>query len=515
MVSSLMMTCRLIIRLPAISWHLGRAGALRHLARITILPTWLRRSFTVLDKAITFGRVEQDAGVALCNALQRLGPGFIKFGQALSTRADLIGPELALGLSELQDRLPPFSARRARRQIQDALGRPLTEIFIQFDEAPVAAASIAQVHKAQLHNGDWVAVKLLRPEIARRMRKDITFFAAMARLTSHFTPALSRLRLVAAVEEFEQLCEIELDLRMEAAAGGRLAENLAQDEGIRIPRMYLEFCAHNMLVTEWVDGLRLDDVDGLVAQGHSIDSLTQIAATSFFNQVFRDGYFHADMHPGNVFVDRSGMLVPIDFGIMGHLAPQDRLFLGRLMIAILDRNYDEVARLHADAGMISHHVPLHLFSQNIRAVVEPLLGKMIGEVSLGAIMGQILRISKRFDIEVQPQFTLLQKTIVMAEGVARQLNPQADMWELSRPLAAEWVGHQTNPEKLAKDASQQLLRLIRLLPKWLDKIEQDSETAEKPSPASPAPHIPKRSYASFTAGGIFVAILWILFHNLM
>lgn len=507
MFATALLTVKLILRLPAISWHLGRAGALHHLARITIFPNWLRRTLTLLDKTMTFGRIETDAGVALCNALQRLGPGFIKFGQALSTRADLIGPELALGLSELQDRLPPFSAKRARRQIEQALQSPLDDIFATFNDVPVAAASIAQVHKAQLHNGDFVAVKLLRPDIAKHMGKDIAFFKAIAKITSRFTPALARLRLNEAVAEFEQLCEIEFDLRMEAAAGGRLAENLAQDQGIRIPRMYLEYCAHNMLVTQWVDGLRLDDVDGLIAKGHNIDSLTQAAAASFFNQVFRDGYFHADMHPGNVFVDEAGLLVPIDFGIMGHLAPDDRLFLGRLMIAILDRDYDEVAKLHADAGMIGQDVPLHLFSQNIRAVVEPLLGKSLGDVSLGQIMGQILRISKRFDIEVQPQFTLLQKTIVMAEGVARQLNPQADMWELSKPLAAEWVSAQANPEKLLKDAGQNLKRFLILLPKWLDQLER-SEQSDMPPETSET-----SSRATFIYGAAFVALIWALVHN--
>ena len=267
------------------------------------------------------------------------------------------------------------------------------------------------------------------------------------------------------------------------------------------------YCAHNMLVTQWVDGLRLDDVDGLIAKGHNIDSLTQAAAASFFNQVFRDGYFHADMHPGNVFVDEAGLLVPIDFGIMGHLAPDDRLFLGRLMIAILDRDYDEVAKLHADAGMIGQDVPLHLFSQNIRAVVEPLLGKSLGDVSLGQIMGQILRISKRFDIEVQPQFTLLQKTIVMAEGVARQLNPQADMWELSKPLAAEWISAQANPEKLLKDAGQNLKRFLILLPKWLDQLER-SDQPDKPIETSETP-----SRAAFIYGAACVGLIWAIFHN--
>ena len=501
------MMVRALLRLPIIGFTLGRAGVLHHLARITILPRWLQNLLRFFDRLITLGRIEADAGKALCTALQQLGPGFIKFGQALSTRADLIGPDLALGLSELQDRLPAFSSRQARAQIEEACDAPLEEIFASFDDKPIAAASIAQVHKAQLHNGEWVAVKLLRPHIRERMRKDTDFFMVMARLAEALSPALGRLHLVEAVRQFEQICEIELDLRMEAAAGGRLRENLSQDEGIRIPAMYLEYCHANMLVTQWVEGLRLDDIEGLTKAGHDIEKLTEAAAASFFNQVFRDGYFHADMHPGNVFVDGDGLLVPIDFGIMGHLQKSDRLFLGRLMIAILDRNYDEVARLHAEAGMIASDVPLHLFSQNIRAVVEPLLGKMLGDVSLGQIMGQILKISTRFDIEVQTQFNLLQKTIVMAEGVARQLNPKADMWALSKPFAAQWVADQTKPETLIKDAKTQIQRFMTLLPKLIEQLEKLTEPTEE----APAPEVKSRKTA-FISGAALIGVIWVIIH---
>ena len=493
-----------LLRLPLIGWRLGRAGMLHHLARITLLPLWLRRLLRVFDKLITLGRIEQDAGRALCIALQNCGPGFIKFGQALSTRADLIGPDLALSLSELQDRLPPFSAMRAKKQIEEACGAPLTTLFKSFDETPVAAASIAQVHKASLPDGQPVAVKILRPHIETQMRKDTDFFLAMAHIAERLSPALARLRLIEAVRQFEVICDIELDLRMEAAAGAKLGDNMAGDAGIRIPKMHLSYCHATMLVTEWVDGLRLDDITALHKAGHDVERLTEAAASSFFNQVFRDGYFHGDMHPGNVFVDADGLLVPIDFGIMGHLGKADRLFLGQLMIALLDRDYDKVATLHADAGMIGPDVPLHHFAQNIRAVVDPLLGKPLGEVSLGAVMGQILKISTRFDIQVQTQFNLLQKTMMMAEGVARQLNPKADMWQLSRPLAAQWIADQSHPETWLAEGRHQLRRLIHLMPRLLDKWEQEEK------PASPPP--PPSRKGAFITGAAIIGAIWVLFH---
>jgi ubiquinone biosynthesis protein len=420
----------------------------------------------------------------LCEALQALGPGFIKFGQALATRADLIGPELAGGLVQLQDRLPPFSGKRAIKIIEDSSQRPLPELFTSFDEEAIAAASIAQVHKARLADGRVVAVKILRPGIAKLMRRDVRFFRAMARLTEAVAPGLRRLKLVTAVQQFEQISDIELDLRMEAAAGTRLQENMANDKGIRIPHIDLERTNSHMLVIEWIEGIRIDDVEALQAAGHDIAKITEAAATSFFNQVFRDGYFHADMHPGNIFVTADGLLVPIDFGIMGQLDFADRLFLARLLDAILKRNYDEVARLHYDAGMLDDSVSLAAFSQSLRAVADPVLGKALGDISLGLVLGQILQISARFDISVQPQFNLLQKTMMMAEGVARSLNPSADMWAFARPLASDWISSEDNIRAQIDRVLSDFRQLYLKLPQILEKLDI------APPPPPPAPKWP-------------------------
>jgi ubiquinone biosynthesis protein len=316
------------------------------------------------------------------------------------------------------------------------------------------------------------------------MRRDVRFFRAMARLAEAVAPGLRRLKLVTAVQQFEQISDIELDLRMEAAAGTRLQENMANDKGIRIPHIDLERTNSHMLVIEWIEGIRIDDVEALQAAGHDIAKITEAAATSFFNQVFRDGYFHADMHPGNIFVTADGLLVPIDFGIMGQLDFADRLFLARLLDAILKRNYDEVARLHYDAGMLDDSVSLAAFSQSLRAVADPVLGKALGDISLGLVLGQILQISARFDISVQPQFNLLQKTMMMAEGVARSLNPSADMWAFARPLASDWISSEDNIRAQIDRVLSDFRQLYLKLPQILEKLDI------APPPPPPAPKWP-------------------------
>ena len=472
-----------LLRLPRTGWIIGRAGVLGHLAQIDLLPNWLKQFLAIINFMIAGGSAKKDAGQALCDALQALGPGFIKFGQALSTRADLIGPELANGLSQLQDSLPALSGRIARRHIETTTGKPVSNLFSRFDDDAVAAASIAQVHKAVLHDGHVVAVKLLRPRIYQKMQADIQFFRALAVSAETLAPGLKRLKLVTAVDQFARLSEFELDLRMEAAAGGRLAENLAEDGGIRVPHIYIEHTTTDMLIVEWIDGHRIDQRHALEAAGHNISEITNKAASSFFNQVFRDGYFHADMHPGNIFITEDGTLVPIDFGIMGQLDLKDRLFLAQLLVALLTRDYDRVASLHEEAGMLPDEISLPQFSQNLRAVIDPVLGKSLGDISLGLVLGQILRLSTRFEISVQPQFNLLQKTMVMSEGVARNLNPHANMWELSRPLAEEWMRQHTHPAAVLERTFHQTRRLILRLPALLDQLEKQSE------PVSRQPHL--------------------------
>ena len=461
-----------IFRLPYIGLILGRAGVLGHISRLAPLPAWQKSLFSFVNFLVAGKNSQKNAGETLCLALQKLGPVFIKFGQALSTRSDLLGPDIARGLVMLQDSIPPFPSQIAKKIIERETGKKIEEIFVFFKDQPVAAASVAQVHKAKLNDGRDVAVKILRPNIHKRMAKDINFFYTLARIMEFLAPQLKRLRLVIAVEQFKQLTELELDMRMEAAAGGKLRDNLASDTGVRIPWIEHSLTSKHVLVCEWITGLRIDDAKGLVASGHKIDDITNKAAASFFNQVFRDGYFHADMHPGNIFVTSDGTLVPIDFGIMGSLLPEDRFFLGSLLIALLERDYDKVARLHYDAGMLPEEVSLSLFAQNLRALVDPVMDKPLGEIELSEALGQILQISARFDICVQPQFNLLQKTMVMAEGVARNLNPKANMWHLAKPLASEWIQSQTGFSLKLQEFFSDIERIVRTLPKIIDKYEK-------------------------------------------
>ena len=499
-----------LAKLPLVIWHLCRNGIIGHCCHKSIFPPWLRRTLYCLDFLLA-SRKPKKPGLALADALITLGPGFVKLGQALSCRPDILGADVACDLTMLQDNLKPFPLPIVETTLKKAYGKPLAEVFAHFDAKPIAAASIAQVHFARLHDGREVAVKILRPRIRSKLAKDIRFFRFLARLLEFLAPSLRRLKLSQAVTQFEHGTKIELNLTLEAAAAEKLRKNHANDKGIYIPFIDWSLTTDNVLVMERIDGIRIDDDENLSAEGYDIDSVIATASKSFFHQVFRDGFFHADLHPGNLFICKNGILVPIDFGIMGHLSFNDRFFLAQLLIALLDGDFDEVAKLHAKAGMLGDDVDLQEFSLAIQAVTAPIFNQPLGQVSLAMLLGQIFSLSRLYHIEVQPQFTLLQKNMVMAEGIIRQLNPHANMWPMARELAMEWIENQDNTIGNIDTVTDKIRDFGQRLPLILTRVEgilSEFDAISKKIKQQQSQKRPKLSFLIWTF--LWGGILWTL-----
>ena len=416
-------------------------------------------------------------GQRLARALQELGPTFIKFGQSLATRADFFGERFATDLAELQDRLPPFDVAIARDLIENELGEPVAGIFVSFDDQPVAAASIAQVHFAVTTEGDEVAVKVLRPGIERQMEADLDLFAWIAAWVERLQPGFRRLRPTAAVETFAVSTRLELDLRLEAAAAAELAENCADDPGFRVPRIDWRRTARRVLTLERVQGLASDDRDGMIEAGFDPDLILQRAAEILFKQVFRDGFFHADMHPGNMFIDDKGEMVPVDFGIMGRLDPATRRFLGEMLLGFLTADYKRVADVHFDAGYVPASQDRQAFMQACRSVAEPIRDLPLADISIGRLLGQLFEVTETFAMETQPQLLLLQKTMVVAEGVGRRLNPNVNMWELAQPLIESWMIDNLGPQAQIRTVIDDGVDTLRRLPHLIERAERALESA--------------------------------------
>jgi ubiquinone biosynthesis protein len=414
-------------------------------------------------------------GARLAKALEHMGPSAIKLGQLLATRADLLGPEIARGLETLQDRLPPFSESAARAIAQAELGRPVEELFSAFGP-PVAAASIAQVHRALTSDDPprAVAVKILRPGIENEFARDFESFRFAARMAERFSAEARRLRLVALVETLAASVAIELDLRMEAAAASELAENTRADENFRVPVLDWSRTAARILTSEWIDGTPLRDASVLAAAGHDPKRVATHLVRSFLTQALRDGFFHADMHPGNIFVDSQGRISAVDFGIMGRLDPGMRRFMAETLGGFLARDYVRVARVHFDFGFVSRMHSVETFAQALRAVGEPIFGLTARDVSMARLLDQLFETTRRFDMQLQPQLVLLQKTMVVVEGVARGLDREFDIWEASRPVIESWMIAHLGPEARLRDAAEGLTTLGKLAQN-LPQLLRDTE----------------------------------------
>jgi len=460
---------RNIARLLAIARTLARHDALFMLEVIGVAP-----AVVVAARLLSRRRQPGRSGQRLARALQEAGPSFIKLGQALSTRSDLLGEEMTADLSDLQDRLPPFSGERARVTIESELDASIDDLFDSFDDTAIAAASIAQVHFAVDSEGREVAVKVLRPGIEEAFARDLDLFLWVAELIEVARPEWRRLRPVESVRTLADTVETEMDLRFEAAAAAEMAENFADDPDYSVPQVDWSRTGRRVMTTERVSGISFDDRDAIVAAEHDPLAVMTKAAEAFFQQVFRDGFFHADLHAGNMFVRDDGGLAAVDFGIMGRVDGATRRYLGELLVAFLSRNYRRAAEVHFEAGWVPAHRSVDTFTQACRSIAEPILDKPQNEISIARLLGQLFQITETFEMETQPQLLLLQKTMLVAEGTGRKLCPEANMWLLARPLIEDWMTENMGPEARLREAVGGMATTIGRLPELIEVAERSA-----------------------------------------
>ena len=412
-------------------------------------------------------------------ALEELGPIFVKFGQALSTRRDLLPADIADELAKLQDRVPPFPGSEARAIVETAYGKSVTEVFERFDETPLAAASIAQVHTAKLRSGEEVVIKVVRPGVRAKIERDLEVMHELARLAHDYSREGYRLRPTEVVAEYQKTIIDELDLMREAANAAQLRRNFAGSDLLYVPEIYWDYCRPDIMVMERIYGVLVSDMVELRARGTNIQLLAENGVAIFFTQVFRHNFFHADMHPGNIFVQVDDPARPryaaVDFGIVGSLDARDQHYLAENFIAFFEGDYNRVARLHADSGWVPPETRIDELEAAIRTVCEPIFNKPLAEISFAQVLMRLFETARRFDMKVQPQLLLLQKTLLQIEGLGRQLYPQLDLWKTAQPIMREWASERLSGRTLAVQLRRQLPDLseaVRMLPQILQQYVQ-------------------------------------------
>jgi len=401
----------------------------------------------------------------LAAALTRLGPSYVKLGQFLATRPDVVGAALARDLETLQDKMAPFPQAEAEREVEAALVKPLRELFASFGP-PVAAASIAQVHRAEVVTGAGhraVAVKVLRPGVERRFKVDLDAFTFAARNAERLSAEARRLRLVEVVETLRRSVTIEMDLRFEAAALSEMAENTRNDPDFRVPAVDWDRTARDVLTLEWIEATPLSDRARLEAKGFDLQRLARAVIQTFLRHALRDGFFHADMHPGNLFVDDAGELVAVDFGIMGRLGPKERRFLAEILLGFITRDYHRTAQVHFEAGYVPPQHSVESFAQAIRAIGEPIHNRIAEDISMAKLFALLFEVTGLFDMRTRPELLLLQKTMVVVEGVARSLDPKLDMWTVAEPVVREWIERNLGPVGRIEDAAEGTVEVGRFI----------------------------------------------------
>jgi ubiquinone biosynthesis protein len=463
---------------------LARHGALRGIEQDPLTPPPVRR----LTRIARFGaRIPPTPEYA--NALVAIGPAAIKLGQALSTRPDLVGQEAAENLSQLQDDLPPAPFGEIRKTIESSFGAPLESLYASFDETPVGAASIAQVHRAVTTEGREVAVKVLRPGIEEEFARALETYEWAAAQAENMGGELERLRPRQVVAQFRQWTARELDLQREAASASELKENMVAEPGYYVPEIDWRRTARRVLTLEWLDGIKLSDREALIEAGQDCKALASTLVRAFLRQAVVDGFFHADLHHGNLFALRDGRIAAIDFGIMGRIDRRARVWLAEILYGLITGNYRRVAEIHFEAQYVPAHHRVEEFATALRAAGEPIRGLPVKDISVGRMLESLFSITRDFDMPTQPHLLLLQKTMVMNEGVATALDPDINMWETAEPFLKEWIRSELGPEAYYADRIIELVRAAKKVPELIQRLDEYYPPRGAAPPPPPLPDI--------------------------